>query len=163
MASKVTRDAPPNRRGAPEAVAKRRAGRAFNDLYEASSGNRLDGRTEKRRKRLLQELEHGRRRGSRRELKPLEIIAHVDELLALGESLATIRKVCKPHAAPRTNETQLVESLRELHAAYGFRPEAYRFVGVSDELLRTAGILDRDAPRRTRRPSIPPPASAGRR
>ncbi len=158
MAAKPSRNPPPNRRGAPEAIAKRRAGRAFNDLFDTSSSPRLDGRTEKRRKRLLDELEQGRRRGSKRELKPLEILTHVDELLTLGESVATIKKVCKPHPAPQTAEAELVETVRELHAAYAFRPEAYRFVGVSDELLRTAGVIDRDAPGRgSRRASVPPP------
>lgn len=163
MAPKSSRTPAPNRRGAPEAIAKRRAGRAFNDLFETSSTSRLDGRTEKRRQRLLEELEQGRHRGSKRELKPLDILAHVDELLGLGESVATIKKVCKPHAAPPTDENELVETLRRLHAAYAFRPEAYRFVGVSDELLRSAGVLERDAPGRSRRASVPPPSRRERR
>ena len=50
-----------NRRGSPEAIEKRRAARVFNDVLggRASGAHKLDGRTEKRRQRLLKELEDG--------------------------------------------------------------------------------------------------------
>src|SRR6476620_5391427 len=84
-----------NRRGSPEAIEKRRAARMFNDVLGGNAaGGRLDGRTEKRRQRLLQELESGLARGSR-ELKPLDVLSRVQELLELGEPLASIRKVAK--------------------------------------------------------------------
>src|SRR5215813_11555497 len=65
----------PNRRGSPEAIEKRRVARVFNDILggRGASSHKLDGRTEKRRQRLLKELEAGKARGSR-ELKPLDIL-----------------------------------------------------------------------------------------
>lgn len=134
---KKVESASANRRGSPEAIAKRRAARAFNDLY--SSHERRDGRSEKRRLRLLAELESGKRR-SGRELKPLEVLVAVDELLGLGEPLLALKKRVVPTAPLATGPT-LARVLGELHAAYGFRPESYAFVGVSDDLLRIAGIL----------------------
>ncbi len=144
-------EAPKNRRASPEAIAKRRAARAFNDLLDPSGTGRLDGRTEKRRQRLLSELESGHRRGSGRELKPVEVLSHVDELLGLGESPASLRKVLKPRQFPVEPEA-LVGVLKRLHQAYGFRPEAYRFLGLDEAVLRSAGILSR-TPRSRRRKS----------
>jgi hypothetical protein len=144
-----TRPEPDNRRGSPEAIAKRRAARAFNDLLDPEARSRFDGRTEQRRKRLLAELESGKRRGSARALKPIDVLARVDELLALGEPLASLKKICAPRAAPPGGE-RLVALIGELHRAYGFRPEAYRFVGIGPEVLRRAGVLGgaaRPAPR----------------
>ncbi len=56
-----------NRRGSPEAIEKRRAARLFNDILggRSAGAKKLDGRTEKRRQRLLRELEAGTARGSR--------------------------------------------------------------------------------------------------
>ncbi len=48
----------------------------------------------------------------------------------------------------------MVEVVSRLHKAYGFRPECYRFVGVDDDVLRTAGVLSAPrapAPARPRR------------
>lgn len=87
---------PPNRRGSPEAIEKRRAGRFFNDVLggRRTGDGRRDGRTEKRRQRLLHELEKGVARGSR-ELKPLDVLQRVQELIELGEPISSIRKVAK--------------------------------------------------------------------
>src|ERR1700681_2092943 len=91
-----TRVPPANRRGSPEAIEKRRVARVFNDILggRGASAHKLDGRTEKRRQRLLKELEAGRARGSR-ELKPLDVLQRVQELMDLGEPLSSIRKVTK--------------------------------------------------------------------
>jgi len=141
---------PPNRRGSPEAIEKRRAARMFNDVLggRGLGAQKLDGRTEKRRQRLLRELEAGAARGSR-ELKPLDVLQHVQELMALGEPLSSIRKVAKVRrsAVPAESMVQVVE---RLHKAYNFPPEAYRFVGVGDEVLRSAGVLTGDGGRRGR-------------
>jgi hypothetical protein len=151
MSARGARSPVLNRRGSPEAIAKRRAGRAFNDLFDApAGGGRLDGRTRKRRQRLLQELEQGKTRGAGRELKPLEVLDRVSELLRLGETLVALKKVCRPRPAPATGP-KLVEIVRELHQAYRFRSEAYRFVGVEDEVLRAAGVLEPAPPSRGRR------------
>src|SRR5688500_5490998 len=84
-----------NRRGSPEAIEKRKAARSINDVLSGASGgpHKLDGRTEKRRQRLLRELEAGSARGA--ELKPLDVLQRVQELLELGEPVSSIRKVSK--------------------------------------------------------------------
>jgi hypothetical protein len=137
--AKVTK--PANRRGSPEAIAKRRAGRQFNDVLggRGLSSTKLDGRTEKRRKRLLKELEDGKARG-RHDLKPLDILQRVQELLELGEPLGSIRKVAKVRKTAIEPDAVLAV-VRRLHEAYQFRPETYRFVGIDDDILRSAGVL----------------------
>jgi len=159
----VVKKAAPNKRGSPEAVAKRRAARAFNDLLDPSGRTGLDGRTERRRQRLLSELGSGKARGSGKALKPIDILSHVAELLDLGESLASIRKACRPRP-PVTPDARLLEALARLHRAYGFPAEAYSFLGIGDEALRRAGVVggrgrrsaaattaDEPAPQKTRR------------
>jgi hypothetical protein len=150
MAKAKAPSKPQNRRGSPEAIEKRRAARIFNDVVggRGVSGHKLDVRTEKRRQRLLAELEAGSTRG-KRELKPLDVLQHVQELLELGESLSSIRKVAKVRRSTLPDES-VVEVVERLHQAYGFRAEAYRFVGIGDEVLRAAGILGDDGARRPR-------------
>lgn len=135
----------PNRRGSPEAVEKRRAARHFNDVLGGRGvrAPKLDGRTEKRRLRLLAELEAGATR-SARELKPLDVLQHVHELLEMGEPLRSIRKVAKVRKAPLAADS-VKEAVVRLHRAYAFRPEVYRFVGIDDDILQSAGVL-RDGP-----------------
>ena len=141
----------PNRRGSHEAIEKRRAGRRFNDLLSGRAGGRptLDGRTEKRRQRLLSELSEGATR-ARRPLKPLDVLLRVEELLSLGEPLSSIRKVAKTKkvglsdksAGPRgLSAESIVAAVGQLHTAYHFRPETYRFVGIGEDVLRSAGVL----------------------
>lgn len=141
---------PLNRRGSPEAIEKRRVARLFNDILggRGHGAHKRDGRTEKRRQRLMRELEQGKVRGAR-ELKPLDVLQRVNELLSLGEPLSSIRKIAKVRKATVPEES-MVEVVSRLHKAYGFRPECYRFVGVGDEVLRSAGVLGTDAPRRAR-------------
>jgi hypothetical protein len=141
---------PQNRRGSPEAIEKRRVARMFNDVLGGRGlrGQKLDGRTEKRRQRLLRELEAGTARGAR-QLKPLDILQRVQELMQLGEPLSSIRKVAKVRKSAVPAES-MVDVVGRLHKAYNFPPEAYRFVGVGDEVLRSAGILSTDGPHRGR-------------
>jgi hypothetical protein len=142
---------PPNRRGSPEAIEKRRIGRLFNDVLSGRGAgpNRRDGRTEKRRQRLMRELESGKVRGAR-EMKPLDVLQRVNELMELGEPLSSIRKVAKTrkHQIPAA---AMVELVTRLHKAYGFRAECYRFVGVGDDVLRSAGVLPSEAGKRAAR------------
>jgi hypothetical protein len=140
---------PQNRRGSPEAIEKRRAARMFNDVLggRGVGAQKLDGRTEKRRQRLLRELEAGTARS--KELKPLDVLQHVQELMELGEPLSSIRKVAKVRKSAVPPES-MVDVVQRLHKAYNFRPEAYRFVGVGDDVLRSAGVLSADAGRRGR-------------
>jgi len=153
---------PLNKRGSPEAIAKRRSARAFNELLDPSGASRLDGRTEQRRRRLLSELESGKTRGSGKPLKPVDVLSHVTELLELGESVTTIRKVCRPRPAPAA-DARLIELLGRLHRAYGFPKEAYAFLGIGDETLRRAGVLGARPGRRSVPPEAEAPASRRRR
>src|ERR1700722_5768252 len=91
---------PQNRRGSPEAIEKRRVARLFNDILggRGHGANKHDGRTEKRRQRLMGELESGKVRGAR-QLKPLDVLQRVNELLSLGEPLGAIRKITKVRKA----------------------------------------------------------------
>lgn len=131
----------PNRRGSPEAIEKRRVARVFNDILggRGAAAAKLDGRTEKRRQRLLKELEAGKARGTR-ELKPLDILQRVQELMDLGEPISSIRKVAKVRKNTVPPEA-IVGVVERLHRAYSFRPEVYRFVGIGEEVLREAGVL----------------------
>jgi hypothetical protein len=135
-----------NRRGSPEAIEKRRAARLFNDILggRSAGAKKLDGRTEKRRQRLLRELEAGTARGSR-QLKPLDVLQRVHELLELGEPLSSIRKVARVLKTEAAAES-MVDVVTRLHKAYSFRPETYRFVGVGEDVLKSAGVLVDDAP-----------------
>ncbi len=136
---------PQNRRGSPEAIEKRKAARIFNDVLggRGLAAQKLDGRTEKRRQRLLRELEQGTARGAK-ELKPLDILQRVQELLELGEPLRSIRKVSKARTrlvVPQVAAEAVVDVVERLHKAYNFRPEAYRFVGIGEDVLQQAGVL----------------------
>lgn len=153
---------PLNKRGSPEAVEKRRVARLFNDvLGGATSSPQRDGRTEKRRQRLMKELEAGMARG-KRELKPIDVLLRVQELLELGEPMSHLRKVVKVRSLPPDATADgLVEVVARLHEAYGFRAEAYRFVGIADEVLTKAGI-SLDGEDRKKRPVVAPPKKPAR-
>lgn len=151
-----------NRRGSADAVEKRRAARLFNKvLLGEGRGAAPDGRTERRRRRLLDELAKGKARGGKRELKPIDILSRVQELLALGEPLASIKKACpKPRPVEITDE--VIEGIRLIHRAYTFSIEAYAFVGIDAEALRRAGVLPEGGGaaiglRRTSPPAAPAP------
>ena len=128
-----------NRRGSPEAIEKRRAARYFNDVLggRGAGTQRLDGRTAKRRQRLLHELETGKARGTR-DLKPLDVLLRVQELLDLGEGLSALRKVVKIKKVGFGDDVPTAVS--RLHKAYNFRPEVYRFVGIGEDVLKEAGV-----------------------
>lgn len=129
---------PQNRRGSPEAIAKRRAARLFNEVVAGPERRSPDGRTERRRTRMLAELAEGTTR-SGQSLKPIEVLARVQALLDLGEPLSAIL-AARALPAPVKTTGVLVDGLRRLHAAYAFAPEVYRFVGVDDAALALAGI-----------------------
>lgn len=115
-----------NRRGSPEAVAKRRAARALNQLFDGLRAGRLDGRTEKRRLRLLKELKSGRRGSA---LAPTEIVSHATELLRLGETLSAIRKsgVLKPSFEPTPAAIAVAREVQQLN---GYEPKAWKLLGI---------------------------------
>jgi hypothetical protein len=139
----------PNRRGSPEAIAKRVAARHLNDVLTGrkSGGPVLDGRTEKRRQRLLKEL-------AERELKPVDLLLKVQELLDLGETVAGLRKIV-PVRRVRVAPPGAAEALERMAAAYALTPAAYRFLGLPEAVLVEAGIVDgrRRAPRTKKKAS----------
>jgi hypothetical protein len=77
------------------------------------------------------------------------VLQRVNELMSLGEPLSAIRKIAKVRKATVPPES-MVEVVSRLHKAYGFRPECYRFVGVGDDVLRSAGVLGAESLRRGR-------------
>jgi hypothetical protein len=131
---------PPNRRGSPDVVEKRRAARAFNDALSSRRSGGRDGRTERKRQRLLKELADGFAGRGKRELKPVDVLSRVRELLELGEPLSSIRKACPPKKPVEVSQ-EILETIRRIHKAYGFPIEAYRFVGLDEEALRSAGVI----------------------
>lgn len=143
-------------RGSPEAIQKRRVARRLNDLLTRGSGQGhvRDGRTEKRRRRLLSELDKATKTGGKA-LKPIELLLRINALLELGEPLSTIRKVARIRPNREIASTTAVQVLREVHAAYNFRPEAYRFLGLPHDALVEAKLIPTDAPRRGRPPKVP--------
>jgi hypothetical protein len=90
-------------------------------------------------------------------------MAHVDELLLMGESAARLRKFMKvPVAQANADPAALVLLLRELQAAYGFQRETYEVLGFSQSILDQAAVASRNdrglstassEKPRTRRPS----------
>ena len=115
-------------RGSAEAIEKRRVARQLNSLLTGGSkqGPKLDGRTEKRRKRLIKELKEGK---GGTELKPIDVVAHVDELLQIGETLASLKKQgVKPRKTEPTPD--VLEVVERTQQAYSFRPEAWRMLGL---------------------------------
>ena len=125
-------------RGSPQAIEKRKVARLFNDLLLGGPSAKLDGRTDKRRLRLLRELEAGTGHGDKA-LKALDLLNHVTELLALGEPMGSLRKARKPpKALPVSEET--VSLVRRLHKSYGFPRQAYRWVGIGEDTLKKARV-----------------------
>lgn len=121
------------RRGSPEAIAKRRAARSLNSLFAKTADvGTMDGRTVKRKNRLLKELQEGR---SGSALKAHEALSHITELLTLGETVGSIRKLNPrlPGAPVLTDE--MVAAIRETQESYNFDPRAWKFLGVDVEAV----------------------------
>ena len=126
--ARAKKTAKATRRGSPEAIAKRRVARALNRLFEeGGTGAALDGRTLKRKKRLMKELKEGKRG---KPLKALEVLAHTNELLELGETLTSLRKLKPklPATPPMSDETKAIYA--ETQKNYGFDPKAWKLLGV---------------------------------
>jgi hypothetical protein len=117
------------RRGSPEAIAKRRAARALNRIFDRGvTTTTLDGRTIKRKSRLLEELKEGRRGEP---LKAHEVLSHVTELLTLGENLTSIRRL-KPRLppAPPLEDPAVVKVVQDTQRNYQFDSRAWKLLGV---------------------------------
>jgi len=138
-------------RGSAEAIEKRRVARQLNSMLGGSSQQtgKLDGRTEKRRQRLLKELKEGR---SGQPLKPIEIIGHANELLELGETLSAIRKNgVKTPKLEFDGSADKVETVLRAQEAYGFRHEAWKLFGIDLAELGTSSAAAKGVGRRRRR------------
>ena len=84
------------------------------------------------------------------------------ELLELGEDPAALRRLRKARPVDTSENEKLLDVLADLHRAYGFRVEAYAFVGIDDQALRKAKILKRRPPRRKQADSVDTPPSRRR-
>lgn len=113
----------PGGRASPEAIEKRRVARELNSLI-AGDAPKVDGRTERRRKRLLKEL-----RKPEEGLKPIERVQKASELLELGETFASLRK--QGAVVVKTEDTKELWALvKRAQVAYEFAPEAWRILGL---------------------------------
>lgn len=141
---------PATRRGSPEAIAKRRVARALNRLFEEGGATEnLDGRTLKRKKRLMKELKEGR---GGKPLKALEVLNHATELLALGETLTSLRKL-KPRLPPTPSVNDDSAAVyAETQKNYQFDPKAWKILGIDIEAgTGTKKALPRKKRRRKKR------------
>ena len=137
-------------RGSAEAIEKRRVARQLNTLFggTGNASGKLDGRTEKRRQRLLKELKEGR---AGQALKPIEIVCHANELLSLGETLSSIRKNgVKAARIDLVDSDEKAETVLRAQEAYGFRPEVWKLLGIDLAELETVDA-SKAAPQRRRR------------
>ncbi len=121
---------PAGGRGSAEAIEKRRTARQLNTLLsDGSDPKKLDGRTEKRRKRLITELKKGK---SGTPLKAIDVVSHVNELMEIGETFASLKKQgVKPRKTDVTPE--VLETVGRTQEAYGFRADAWRMLGITVE------------------------------
>lgn len=127
--AKATTKKKETRRGSPEAIAKRRAARALNSIFDAGPGAdaALDGRSLKRKRRLLKELQEGK---GGEALKAHEVLSHATELFGFGENLTSLRKLKPrlPATPPLTEET--VAAIKETQENYNFHPAAWKLLGI---------------------------------
>ncbi|MFT3921978.1 MAG: hypothetical protein QM778_05540 [Myxococcales bacterium] len=138
-------------RGSAEAIEKRRVARQLNTLFggPGNPAGKLDGRTEKRRQRLLKELKEGR---AGQALKPIEIVCHANELLSLGETLTSIRKNgLKASRIDLVDSSEKAETVLRAQEAYGFRPEVWKLLGIDLAELESAENSKAPATRRKRK------------
>lgn len=133
-------------RASDEAVEKRRVARQLNSALGGSAkrGTMVDGRTEKRRQRLLEELKEGK---GGAELKPIEFVSAINELLGLGENMTSLRRQgIKTRRLAASDEVMAI--VRRAQEAYSFHADAWRMLGIPvEEKERPSGAV-----RRGRRP-----------
>lgn len=116
-------------RGSPEAIEKRRVARKLNDLLTGGSKttSKLDGRTEKRRQRLVKELKDGKRG---KPLKPIQVLLHANELFEIGETFGSLkRQGVKPRKIDASAE--VAEYVSKTQEVYNFHPSAWRLLGIT--------------------------------
>ena len=117
-------------RGSPEAVAKRRAARALNAALTNEPEPQTDRRTERRRKRLVEELKEGKVRRSGATLKPIEVLSRAHDLLELGTPLRDVQKaVGKRYRLDEVGDEILACATRA-QAAFGFDERVWSLYGI---------------------------------
>jgi hypothetical protein len=123
-------------RGSPEAIEKRRVARRLNAILSKETVvTTLDGRSARKRDRILAELKD-------KQLKPVEVLIRVTDLLAMGETVASIKKAgVRPVKSSLSVDTDEVRGLIEqVQEAYAFPREAWKFIGV--KLTSDVGAAD---------------------
>ncbi len=146
-----------------DAGKKRSMARRFNDALTPKKASKagaksLDKRTARRLDRYRKELKSGKTSKGKR-LSPLDVAAMVNDLLEYGETVTSLKKITKPRAVEFDHDT-LVGILNEMHPVYGYRADAYRFAGVSNEALLEAGIIEKLPARRGPKPAAKKKAPA---
>ncbi|MCA9607734.1 MAG: hypothetical protein KC619_19130 [Myxococcales bacterium] len=141
------------RRGSPEAIAKRRAARALNRLFsESGAVEQIDARTLRRKQRLLGELKDGRKGEA---LKALEVLGHATELLTMGETLRSLRRL-KPKLPPTPGlDAGNTGVIGEVQKLYGFDPRAWQLLGVKvdDTKAEAPAAREKKAEKVAKRPA----------
>lgn len=138
------------RRGSPEAIAKRRAARSLNNLFEKGAAQEaMDGRTLKRKNRLLQELKEGR---GGEAIKAHEVLGYATELFGMGENLTSIRAL-KPKLPPKLPLTpETVAVIRDTQNSYGYDPRAWTLLGIDIEsVMKDEAEAEAEPPKRRKK------------
>lgn len=123
------------RRGSPEAIQKRRTARQLNSLLtDGPSAGGIDRRTERRRRRLLAELAKGR---GGEALKPITVLTHADELLAINTPFAEVKKSAgRKYKASEVTE-EILETALRAQAAYEFDARVWSLLGIDLATAKT--------------------------
>ncbi|MCZ7685734.1 MAG: hypothetical protein M5U28_45905 [Sandaracinaceae bacterium] len=96
----------------------------------------MDGRTLKRKKRLLKELQEGRRGET---LKAHEVLGHVTELMTLGENLTTIRQLKPRVPATPAHTPEFLDAVRSTQRSYNYDARAWRILGINIDAVMAGG------------------------
>lgn len=109
----------------------------------------IDKRTLRRKQRLIEELKTGK---GGEPLKALDVLGYVTELLTLGETLRSIRKL-KPKLPPSPSaENGNATLLAEVQTLYGFDPRAWKVLGVDIETIANPPKAEKPPAKRARGP-----------
>lgn len=108
----------------------------------------MDGRTLKRKKRLMKELAEGKGGAA---LKPHEVLTHVTELLGLGENMSSIRALKPQLPAPIPITDDNVEVIRDTQASYGFDPRAWKLIGIDIDAVMNGGAASEESTSKKKR------------
>lgn len=114
-----------NNRGSLEAIAKRRAARAFNAYWQSNPG-KLHPQGLRMKRRCLKEL-------GEKNLKAIEVLQRVNILLQLKVDEKEI--VVKSRFPDTTKNPMTGKLLRRMSAVYDFDPRAFKYIGMKREYV----------------------------